>query len=134
MSNMNEEFGNIVLDLYDKDSRYHPDSYEFVMEALHFTQRKFKKEKHVTGPELLQGIKQVLLRKFGPLTRTVLKYWGIKQTEDFGNIVFNLVEYRILSKNEQDHYESFKNAYDFDEVFDQGYRKQLARRLKTMRF
>ncbi len=134
MSAMNDEFMNIVLDICNKDSRYHPDSYEFVMEALHFTQKKFKKEKHVTGPELLQGIKQVSMKNFGPLARTVLKYWGIKQTDDFGNIVFNLVEYRILSKNEQDHYDSFKNAYDFEVVFDQGYRKQLARRLKTMRF
>ena len=97
-------------------------------------QKKFKKEKHVTGPELLQGIKQVLMQKFGPLARTVLNHWGIKQTDDFGNIVFNLVEFRILSKNEQDHYDSFKNAYDFEVVFDQGYRTQLARRLKTMRF
>ena len=134
MSVMNEEFFNIVLDIHSKDARYHPESYEFVMEALHFTQKKLKRVKHVSGPELLQGIKQVLLNKFGPLTRTVLKYWGINQTDDFGNIVFNLVEYKILSKNEQDHYDSFKNAYDFEEVFDHGYRKQLARRLKTMRF
>lgn len=134
MSVMNEEFFNIVSMICEKDGRYHPESYEFVMEALHFTQKKYKKDKHVTGPELLQGIRQLLLQKFGPLTRTVLKYWGIIQTDDFGNIVFNLVEYRILSKNEQDHYESFKNAYDFEEAFDHGYRKQLARRLKTMRF
>lgn len=131
---MNDEFYNIVLKVCTKDSRYHPESYEFVMEALYFTQKKFKKEKHVTGPELLEGIKHVLLQKFGPLARTVLKYWGINQTDDFGNIVYNLVENKILSKNEQDHYESFKNAYDFEEAFDHGYRKQLARRLKTMRF
>ena len=131
---MNDEFYNIVLDICSKDNRYDPQAYEFVMEALHYSQKKYKREKHVSGFELLGGIKLLALQKFGPMARTVLKYWGINQTDDFGNIVFNLVEYRILSKNEQDHYESFKNAYDFEEVFDQGYRKQLARRLKTMRF
>ena len=131
---MNEEFFSLVDNICHKDNRYHPEAYEFVMEALSHTQRKFKKAKHVTGPELLTGIKGLLLKKFGPMALTVLKYWGIKKTDDFGNIVFNLVEHKILAKDTEDHYESFKNAYDFEEVFNQGYRKQLARRLKSMRF
>ncbi len=134
MKTMNEEFFNLVLNICARDNRYHPESYEFVMEALSFSQKKLKKSKHVSGPELLNGIKALMLNKFGPMAMAVLNYWGIKTTDDFGNIVFNLVEYKILSKDEQDNYESFKNAYDFDEVFNKGYRKQLARRLKTMRF
>jgi len=105
-----------------------------VMEALSYTQNKFKKSKHISGEELLAGIKALLLKKFGPMTMTVLKHWGIKATDDFGNIVFNLVESKVLAKDTNDHYDSFKNAYDFDEVFNKAYRKQLARRLKTMRF
>ncbi len=131
---MNEEFYVIVLNICSKDTRYQPEAYEFVMEALSFSQKKFKKSKHVTGAELLQGIKALMIKKFGPMVLTVLKFWGVKRTDDFGNIVFNLVEYKILSKDEHDHYESFKDAYDFHEVFDKGYRKQLARRIKTMRF
>jgi uncharacterized repeat protein (TIGR04138 family) len=134
MNAMNEEFYSLVLAVYDKDNRYHPEAYEFVMEALSHSQKKFKKLKHVTGTELLEGIKGLLLKKFGPMTLTVLTHWGVKKTDDFGNIVFNLVEHKILSKDDQDHYESFKNAYDFEEVFNKGYRKQLAKRLKSMRF
>jgi uncharacterized repeat protein (TIGR04138 family) len=104
------------------------------MEALSFSQKKFKKSKHISGEELLTGIKALLLKKFGPMTVTVLKHWGIKATDDFGNIVFNLVENKVLAKDTEDHYDSFKNAYDFDEVFIKAYRKQLAKRLKTMRF
>ena len=104
------------------------------MEALSFSQVNFKKSKHISVEELLTGIKALLLKKFGPLTVTVLKHWGIKATDDFGNIVYNLVENKVLAKDTQDHYDSFKNAYDFDEVFNKGYRKQLAKRLKTMRF
>ncbi len=134
MQSMNEEFYNIVTEICSKDNRYHPEAYEFVMEALSYTQKKYKKSKHVSGKELLEGIKALLLQKFGPMALTLLKHWGIKITDDFGNIVFNLVDYKILSKDTEDHYESFKNAYDFDEVFNQGYRKQLAKRLKAMRF
>jgi len=131
---MEEEFYSIVSTICSKDTRYNPEAYEFVMEALSFTQKKFKKPKHISGEELLSGIKALLLRKFGPMTMTLLKHWGIKKTDDFGNIVFNLVENKVLAKDTQDHYDSFKNAYDFDEVFNKGYRKQLAKRLKSMRF
>lgn len=131
---MDQQFYTIVDQIYDKDSRYHPESYEFVMEALSYSQKKFKKSRHVTGQELLDAIKALTLRKFGPMALTVLKHWGIKATEDFGNIVFNLVQYRILAKDTNDTYESFKNAYDFEEAFSHGYRQQLAKRLKSMRF
>jgi len=131
---MDEEFFGIISTICEKDARYYPEAYEFVMEALSYSQSKFKKSKHISGEELLAGIKALLLRKFGPMTMTVLKHWGIKATDDFGNIVFNLVESKVLAKDTHDHYDSFKNAYDFDEVFNKGYRKQLAKRLKTMRF
>ena len=134
MQTMDEEFFSIISTICEQDRRYFPEAYEFVMEALSFSQNKFKKSRHVSGQELLLGIKFLLLKKFGPMTMTVLKHWGIKTTDDFGNIVYNLVQNKILAKDTQDHYDSFKNAYDFDEVFNKGYRKQLARRLKTMRF
>ena len=131
---MDEEFYRIISTICNQDSRYYPEAYEFVMEALSFSQNKFRKFKHISGEELLTGIKALLLKKFGPMTLPVLKHWGIKTTDDFGNIVYNLVKNKVLAKDTQDNYESFKNAYDFDEVFIKGYRKQLARRLKSMRF
>ena len=130
---MNEEFEIIVEEIFEKDPRYKEDAYVFVMEALAYTQKKFKRSKHVKGEELLLGMKELLLNKFGPMTMTVLEYWGIKSTEDFGNIVFNLVENRILSKTEDDNIEEFKNGYNFEEVFDSGYRKQLAKKISRMR-
>ena len=131
---MNEEFTSIISDICTKDHRYHPEAYEFIMEALSYSQKKFRKPKHVTGPELLEGIKGVLLKKFGPMAMSILNYWGVKSTDDFGNMVCNLVEHKVLAKDARDNYESFKNAYDFDEVFNKHYRKQLAKRLKSMRF
>ena len=130
---MNEEFETIIEDIYEKDVRYREDAYVFVMEALAYTQKKYKRSKHVKGEEMLQGMKELLLNKFGPMTLTVLKHWGIKTTEDFGNIVFNLVENRVLSKTEDDNIEEFRDGYDFGEVFDSGYRKQLAKKISRMR-
>ena len=134
MNSMNEEFYYIVSQIAQEDPRYHPDAYEFVMEALSFAQKKFKRTRHISGHEFLEGIKGLLIKKFGPMTISVLDYWGIKKTDDFGNIVFNMEQYKIIAKDRQDQYESFKDGYDFEEVFDKGYRKQLAKRIKAMRF
>lgn len=130
---MGEEFESIIEDIYERDVRYREDAYVFVMEALAFTQKKYKHTKHVKGEEMLQGMKDLLLNKFGPMTLTVLKHWGINNTEDFGNIVFNLVENRVLSKTEDDSIDEFRDGYDFEEVFDSGYRKQLAKKISRMR-
>jgi len=78
-------------------------------------------------------MKELLINKYGPMTITVLKHWGINNTEDFGNIVFNLVENRVLSKTEDDTIEEFRNGYDFGEVFDYGYRQKLAKKISRMR-
>ncbi len=130
---MNQEFYNILGIICEKDSRYKQDAYEFVMEALAYSQNKFRRLKHVSGTELLEGMKELLLNKYGPMTLSVLNYWGIRSTEDFGHIVFNLVENKVLSKSEEDDIESFRDGYDFQEVFNQGYRRDLAKRISRMR-
>jgi uncharacterized repeat protein (TIGR04138 family) len=87
----------------------------------------------VTGKELLEGIKDLLIEKFGPLTLTVLQHWGINSTEDFGHIVFNMVEKKVLSKTEEDNIESFRNIYDFEAVFKEYYRDRLAKQISRLR-
>ena len=128
-----DSFQEVIDLIYQKDSRYKIDAYSFIMEALAYTQKKFRSPKHVTGDELLEGVKELLLHKFGSMTIRVLEHWGINQTEDFGNIVFNLVENRVLSKTEDDTLEHFRNRYNFQEVFDHGYRTQLNKKISRMR-
>jgi uncharacterized repeat protein (TIGR04138 family) len=112
-----KDFYQLVEDICVKDSRYKPDSYEFVMQALYFTQGKLKREAHITGGELLEGIRQFSIEQYGPMAKTVLNHWGITKTEDFGNIVFNLVDNKLLSKTDTDSLDDFKNVYDFEAVF-----------------
>ena len=75
------------------------------------------KPRHVNGQELLDGIRQYSQEQFGPMTRTVFNHWGVNTTEDFGHIVFNLVNAKLLGKTDQDSLDDFKNVYDFKETF-----------------
>ena len=130
---MNKEFDRIIEAICEDDPRYRPDAYEFVMQALSFTQKKLHRPKHVSGSELLDGMKELLMERYGPMALSVLNHWGIQTTEDFGHVVFNLVENKVLSKSEEDKIETFRGVYDFQEVFQRGYRKQLEKRLSRMR-
>ena len=103
--------------ILEKDTRYPLEAYLFVLEALYFTRKKYKKKRHVTGQELCYGIRELALSRYGPMVKTVLEHWGIKKTIDFGNIVFNMVNEKVLSKTEEDSVEDFKDVYDFDDVF-----------------
>jgi len=112
-----------VQQICSQDSRYHPDAYCFVLDALDFTVRLFKKnlkdgqDRHVTGKELLEGTRLFALQEFGPMAHTVLNAWGVHCTRDFGEIVFNLVEFGKLRKTEQDRREDFDDGYDFHAAF-----------------
>ena len=91
------DFYRVIDNITEKDHRYKPDSYEFVMQALWFTQKKLNRKGHITGKELLEGIREFGLEQYGPMTKTVFEHWGIIRTEDFGKIVFNMVENGLRS-------------------------------------
>jgi uncharacterized repeat protein (TIGR04138 family) len=99
------------------DPRYAIAAYAFVRAGLDYTVRRLEKPRHVSGRELLDGIREFALSEFGPMAKTVLNGWGIQRTEDVGEIVFNLVENGLLGKTEKDSRADFANGYDFDEAF-----------------
>lgn len=101
-----------------KDRRYKPEAYTFVLAGLHFTVGQLPEPRHLTGRELLEGLRLYGLDQFGPLTAQVFEHWGIRSTEDFGHIVFLLVNTQLLRKTEDDSLEDFKEGYDFDCAFD----------------
>jgi uncharacterized repeat protein (TIGR04138 family) len=100
-----------------RDPRYKAEAYVFVHDALGHTWARLDQRRHVTGRELLEGIRDLALQHYGPMAKAVLNSWGVKTTDDFGAIVFNLVDSGLLSKTEEDHIEDFHDVYDFDEVF-----------------
>jgi len=108
------DFHSVVEVISRQDSRYKPDAYEFVLDALYFTQKELKKSGHINGKELLEGIRVFALKQYGPMARTVFSHWGISKTDDFGNIVFNMISKKLLSKTETDTIEDFNSVYEFD--------------------
>lgn len=120
---------NKLLGVTKKDPRYSLQAYHFVFESLDFTTYKLgkdplsprEKERHVTGRQLLEGAREFALQQFGYMARPVLEIWGIKRCEDFGEIVFNLVESGLMGRTESDTKEDFKGGYDFKTAFDEGF-------------
>ena len=120
-------FDEVLENIVATDKRYPRQAYVFLREALDHTQkaqtrqRKGGKEapatRHVSGRELLEGIRAFALQQFGPMAVTVLNEWGIHRCEDFGELVFNMVDHRLLGKTDQDSREDFKGAYEFDDAF-----------------
>jgi|KBSSwiStaDraftv2_1062776.scaffolds.fasta_scaffold120921_3 uncharacterized repeat protein (TIGR04138 family) len=78
-----------------------------------------EKPNHVSGQELLGGIRALALEQFGPMALAVLQEWGIQRCEDFGEIVFNMVDNNLLAKTTEDSRDDFKGGYDFDQAFRQ---------------
>jgi uncharacterized repeat protein (TIGR04138 family) len=109
-----------------RDPRYARDVYSFVRESLDHTQKLVSKEnrgpiRHITGQELLEGIRQFALNQFGPMAVTVLEEWGVHNSRDFGEIVFNMVEIELLAKTDNDNRDDFNHGYDFTDAFRKPY-------------
>ncbi len=121
------ELERVVAD----DPRYRLEAYVFVMSSLEFTLRRLRRTGHLTGRELLEGLKDYARDKFGPMARIVFEHWGIRKTDDFGEIVFGLVAAGILGKTEQDSKEDFRDVYDFGEVFEKQYDWKIERDLSV---
>jgi len=102
------------------DARYKLEAYVFVIEALYRRVEKLKKEtdevRHLTAKELLEAIRKLGWERYGRLAKTVFEHWGVKDTADFGEIVFNLIDVGEFSKTEDDKREDFAGIFDLDEL------------------
>ena len=121
----NPDFSEIVTLICKEDPRFDRRAYDFVRLGLDHTVKELRKKdaaraeksRHVTGPELLEGLRVYALDQFGPLAKTVLNTWGVRRCRDFGDIVFNLIEYNVFSKTDNDRREDFSDIFEFDDAF-----------------
>ena len=118
----NIQFSDVVRYILAKDTRYDKGAYYFVRHALDFTLKRLREDanrhaQHVCGQELLLGIKDYALDQYGPMAMTLFQQWGILKCSDFGEIVFNLVEFGVLGKTENDRREDFSAGYSLYDAF-----------------
>jgi uncharacterized repeat protein (TIGR04138 family) len=133
-------FNAKLAEVVKRDARYSYEAYEFLFQALHHTQKRLGREPpperaageaaaepkhHVSGPELLEGVRALALQEFGLMAHTVFRMWGIHKTDDFGEIVFTLVDAELMSATPGDRREDFCDVYDMGEALVRGYRIQL---------
>lgn len=120
---VSRNFQEVIQLIAENDTRYAPGAYLFIRDALARTQADLKRreklvnQRHISGHELCHGIRKFALEQYGPMAFTLLQQWGLQKTEDFGNVVFNLIEFGIFGKTEEDCIEDFQGVFDFDEAF-----------------
>ncbi len=125
-----------LAQVLQRDPRYVYEAYEFVFAALSHTQKLLGRvpaedssnpgaQYHVSGRELVHGVRDLAVREFGLMARVVFRLWGINRTADIGNIVFNLVEENLMSKSDQDSLADFQDLFDLDQSLVQEFQIEL---------
>ena len=126
------EFPHPIYQVLRNDPRYKIEAYQFVREALSYAQEVMglgvaesvpggdpqQPERHLTGQQLCEASRRYALDQYGLLAKTVLESWGIKTTDDFGEIVYNLIRIKHMKKSDSDRREHFDGVYDFSEAFE----------------
>lgn len=114
--------------------KYHPAAYTFLILALELTQRRLGRRPaeegsdegaHISGQELLEGVRKLALDQFGLMTLAVFKSWGIRSTVDIGHMVFEMVERGDMRKTDRDTLADFSDIYRFEQAFDTDYQIDL---------
>lgn len=120
-----KDFAEVVELIRREDPRFEKGAYFFVRQALDHTLKSVEEAEapdregsHVSGQELLEGIRKYALEQYGPMTLTLLDSWNVRECSDFGEIVFNLVEYGVLGKTDNDRREDFSEGYNFHDAFE----------------
>jgi len=109
-----------LAEIRRRDGKYNERAYVFVLAALEFAQTRLPARRHLSGVELAWACRDFALEQFGMLASAVLTHWGIKTTEDFGQIVFMLIDVGLLARQPADRLEDFERVYEFADVFKAG--------------
>ena len=127
---------NPIKKLLDDDPRYPLEAYQFVREGLAYahnvlnmagdgqdpTLLETQAERHLTGQQLCEAIREYAVEQYGYMARTVLGNWGLHSTSDFGDVVYNLINVGLMKQSKEDRREDFNDVYDFDQVFGEDFR------------
>jgi len=116
---------------------YHPHAYQFVFAGLTYAQEHLGRDRtdcqagHVSGRELLEGVRTLGLQHYGLMAVSVFANWGVYSTEDFGRIVFELIEAGEMRKTDDDQLADFVDVYDFRTAFVEQYDLDTSKAIKS---
>ena len=105
------------------DGRYPREAYEFLHRGLELAARMrhggrpAAGRRHVSGQDLCEALRLLAQQLWGPLAREVLRRWNIRRTRDFGEMVFLMIDLRLMGKQDSDDISDFDDVYDFDAAF-----------------
>ncbi len=111
----------LLSELIKKDPRFPLDAYLLINDGLQYAYKITGRKDHITAHELLEGIRQLMLKRYGQMAKMVLNSWGIYTTDDIGQIVFNLVNAGLMVKRGNERLEDFHGVYEFEQAFVDGY-------------
>lgn len=100
---------------------YHERAYLFVLATIEFLQSRLDVRRHVSGAELACACRDFAHEQFGLMAGSVLAHWGVTRTDDFGRIVFTLVDVGLLVTQPGDRESDFAQVYDFSDAFGPAY-------------
>jgi uncharacterized repeat protein (TIGR04138 family) len=106
-------------------SRYPVDAFHFIRRGLDYTVQRIhtdpeklpEQQRHVSGTQLSEGLRDFAVDQYGLMARTVLRRWNINRTEDFGRIVFAMVDGGLMQATEHDSIRDFDAVFDFEQAF-----------------
>ena len=115
------QFEQAVGSILKRDKRFDPHAYFFLKDALDFTLKRITEGnsgqlRHVSGPELVAGFRDLALEQYGPIAATLMTEWGVRKCSDIGYMVFHLIEEQIFGKQESDCQEDFTGTFDFEDA------------------
>lgn len=111
-----------------KAGHFPPEAFQFVREGLGHTSKMVHGEgdtakespedsRHVSGQQLCLGLRDYAIKRYGLMARSVLHRWNVKRTDDFGRIVFAMIDEGLMRKTPEDSLDDFANVFDFEEAF-----------------
>ena len=130
---MSERLEKSIEELARADRRYPPAAYMLVFEGLESALAKLPARRHVTPRELVDGVRQAALDQWGFMARSVLESWNITNTGEIGDLVFNLIDKKLLVAGADDNRAQFEELFDFADGFEQAFAEELGREPPSMR-
>lgn len=138
---LQSQLARTLDDLVASVGSYPIDAYFFTQEGLHFAAERChgaagqrprkKRDRHITGQQLCEGLRDLAVERWGLMARAVLATWGIRTTDDFGRIVFAMIDAGLLQKQEKDTIADFIGVFDFRTAFESAYTIRLPEKLEA---